>query len=245
MDRNAEIEERPSIVQRALQATCTSCTQRANLSQCLSFNIIIHEFHIEAHKNSLKCAVAMTNNDWCVAVFKCSQENIRNVLVEFYGFMRDVEGVKSLHFLIRDRVENEVIVSFRVLSTEKTKEIVRSKMNYKLETLVPGKFTVDPDIQNPLNKYVAWGNGERMSKLGVDKFPEFCGLLSKMSGLVIEMLKNDYFETDERVEIAHLMSWMLGCTEYGKLSPAHMEVGYYDRIEDKCYQCLREDFPKK
>lgn len=179
-----------------------------------------------------------------MAVFKCTAENIRDVLLDFYDFMKDVEDVKSLHFLIRDRVEKEIIVSFRVLPTEKTREIVRSKMNYKLETLVPGKFAVDPDAKNPLNKYVAWGNGERMSKSGVDKLPEFCDLLWKMSGLVIEMLKNDYFDTGERVEVAHVMSWMLGCTEYGKMSPTHWEVGYYDRIEDKCCPYLRQNFPQ-
>jgi hypothetical protein len=187
----------------------------------------------------------MTSGRWCVAVFKCTQENIRNVLLDFYGFMKDLEGVESLHFLIRDRVKSEIIVSFRVLATEKMREIARSKMNYKLNELVPDKFAVDPVTKHPLNKYVAWGNGQRISKSGVDKFPEFCDILSEMSGLVIEMLKNDYFDSAERVEIAHVMSWMLGCTEYGKLSPYHMEVGYYDRIEDKCYQHLREDFPKK
>jgi hypothetical protein len=187
----------------------------------------------------------MTNNDWCVAVFKCTQENIWNILVDFYSFVKDLEEVKSLYFLIRDRVRNEIVVSFRVLATEKTREIVQSKMNYKLGILVPEKFAVNPDTQNPLNKYVAWGTEKRISKSSLDHFPEFCNLLSKISGLVIEMLKNDYFSSAERVEIAHLMPWMLGCTEYGILSPVHMEVGYYDRIEDKYCQYLREDFPKK
>jgi hypothetical protein len=186
----------------------------------------------------------MTDGHWCVAVFKCTAENIRNVLLDFYDFMKDVEDVKSLHFLIRDRVEKEIVVSFRVLPTEKTREVVRSKMNYKLETLVPGKFAVDPDAKNPLNKYVAWSNGERVSESGVDKFPEFCDLLCKMSGLVIEMLKKNYFDTGERVEAAHVMSWMFGCTEYGKMSPTHWELGYYDRIEDKCCPYLRQDFPQ-
>ena len=186
----------------------------------------------------------MTNGHWCVAVFKCSPENIQNVLLDFYGFMKDLEGVKSIHFLIRDRVESEIYVSFRVLANDEMREIVRSKMNYKLGILVPDKFAVDPDSQNPLNKYVAWGNGERISKSGVDKFPEFCNLLSNMSGLVIEMLKNDYFDSAERVEIAHVMSWMLGCTEYGKMSPTHWELGYYDRVEDKCCPYLRQDFPQ-
>jgi len=192
----------------------------------------------------LKCVVGMTNKDWSVAVFKSSQENIQNALLDFYGFMKDLEGVKSLHFLVRDRVDNEIIVSFRVLATEKTREIVQSKMNYKLGTLVPDKFAVNPDSQNDLYKYVAWAMGEN-SKSGIDKFPEFCDLLSKMSALVIEMMRKDYFDSAERVEIAHVMSWMLGCTEYGMLSPDHMEVGYYDRIEDKYCQHLRDDFPKK
>jgi hypothetical protein len=96
----------------------------------------------------------MTNSDWCVAVFKCSKENIRNVLVDFYGFMKDLE---ELNFLIGDRVENEIVASFRVLAAEKTREIVRRKMNYKLGILLPDNFEVDPDSQSPLNKYVVWG----------------------------------------------------------------------------------------
>lgn len=186
----------------------------------------------------------MTNNDWCVAVFKCSQEHIRNVLLEFYGFMKDVEGVKGLHFLIRDRIKNEIVVSFRVLTEMKYKEVVQSKMKYKLGILIPDKFAVNPDSKNSLNKYVAWSPEKRLSTSGVDKFPEFCSLLSKMSSLVIGMLKNDYFGSAERVEIAHVMSWMLGCTEYGLMSPTHWEIGYYDRIEDKTCQYLKQDFPK-
>ena len=186
----------------------------------------------------------MASDEWCVAVFQCTPENVGSVLIDFYSFMKDLEGVKSLHFLIRDRVKNEIVVSFRVLVTEKTREIVRSKMNYKLGILVPGKFAVDPDTQNPLNKYVAWGTEKRISKSGLDMFPEFCNLLSKMSGLVIEMLKNDYFDSSERAEIAHVMSWMLGCTEYGKMSPTHWELGYYNRIEDKCFPYLRQNFPQ-
>jgi hypothetical protein len=186
----------------------------------------------------------MSDDDWSVAVFKCSPENIKNVLLELYGFVVDLAGVKSLHFLIRDRVKDEVVVSFRVLTDVKCKEVVQRKMNYKLGTLVPDKFAINPDSRNNLNKYVAWSAEKRLSKSGVDKFPEFCNLLSKMSGLVIEMLKSDYFGSNERVEIAHVMSWMLGCTEYGKMSPIHWELGYYDRVEDKCCPYLRQDFPQ-
>jgi hypothetical protein len=186
----------------------------------------------------------MASDDWCVVVFKCKPENIRKVLLDFYGFMKDVEGVKSLHFLTRDRVRSDIVVCFRVLTEQKNKEIIKSKMSFKLGDLVPDKFAVDPDSRNPLKKYVAWNVEDRISEIGVQKFSEFSDLLSKMSDLVIRMLKNDYFKSDERTEIAHIMSWMLGCTEYGLLSSTHWEVGYYDRIEDKRCPYLKQSFPQ-
>jgi hypothetical protein len=58
------------------------------------------------------------------------------------------------------------------------------------------------------------------------------------------MARKGYSSSTEKVEIAHVTSWMLGFTEYGKLSTAHMEVGYYDRIEDKCHKYLQQEFLK-
>jgi len=49
---------------------------------------------------------------------------------------------------------------------------------------------------------------------------------------------------NERVELAHFMSWMVGCTEYGLLSTMGMEVGYYDRLNDEYCSYLRQNFPK-
>jgi len=57
---------------------------------------------------------AMESNDWCVTVFKCKQDNIRSVLVDFYAFMKDGEGVKNQHFLIRNRMDDEAVFSYRV-----------------------------------------------------------------------------------------------------------------------------------
>ena len=37
---------------------------------------------------------------------------------------------------------------------------------------------------------------------------------------------------------------MFGCTEYGLLRTSGMEVGYYDRLEDKYCSYLRQEFPK-
>lgn len=63
-----------------------------------------------------------------------------------------------------------------------------------------------------------------------------------MSALVVEMVEKDYFSSSERVELSHAVSWMLGCTEYGLLRTSGMEVGYYDRLEDKYCSYLRQDF---
>jgi hypothetical protein len=38
---------------------------------------------------------------------------------------------------------------------------------------------------------------------------------------------------------------MLGCTEYGLISPTHWEVGYYDRVEDKASPYLKQNFPRE
>jgi len=187
----------------------------------------------------------VTSDDWCVAVFRCKPNDIRKIAPVFYKFVKDLAGVKSLHFIVRDRLEDEVIFSFRVLVENGKKRIIASKMVYRLGMLLPkGEFAVDPEPQHPLRKYVAWSADERIVKFGSKKFPEFHSLLEKMSKLVIQMIRSRYFSSDERVEIAHIMSWMLGCTEYGVLSTAHMEIGYYDRIEDKYHKYLKQEFPK-
>jgi hypothetical protein len=50
-----------------------------------------------------------TSNKWCVAVFKCSPVLVKKVLVEVYRFAEELKGVRSLHFMVRDRVEDEVV----------------------------------------------------------------------------------------------------------------------------------------
>lgn len=187
----------------------------------------------------------MESDDWCVAVFKCKPENVENTLVDFYEFVKDLQGVKDLHFLIRDRVDEEVVFSFRVSVELKDKEVVKSKIAYKLGNLMSKeKFAIDPSVDNPLRKYVAWDYVERVNKHGQEKFEVFCSLLTQLSKTIVDMAKNKYFESAERAEIAHVMSWMLGCTEYGKLTTGHMEVGYYDRIEDRYHPYLKQGFRK-
>jgi len=187
----------------------------------------------------------MTLEDWIVTVFKCKPDKVENLLVDFYSFVEDLKGVKNMHFLIRDRVDDEVVFSFRVLVEPADKEVVKSKIAYKLRSFMPkNRFAIDPSKRSSFSKYVAWSAEKRIAKFGKRKFVRFCRLLSQMSRIVVEMAKKKYFDSAERVEMAHVMAWMLGCTEYGLLSTKHMEIGYFDRIKDKSHQYIKQSFDK-
>jgi hypothetical protein len=185
------------------------------------------------------------SNEWCVAVFKCSLTSVKKVLIEVYRFADDLKGVLSLHFLVRDRVGDEAVVSFRVMVEPKFKEMVKTKLAYKLGTLLSeDKYAIDPAAGNSLEQYVAWLPEKRIVDYGQSKFNQFIDVLQKLSAIVVQIIENDYFASNERVELAHVMSWMLGCTEYGLLSTSGMEIGYYDRLDDKYCSYLRQDFQK-
>ncbi len=186
----------------------------------------------------------MENSDWSIAVFSCKPENVENTVVDFYQFVKGIDGVKDLHFIVRDRCENEVIFSFRVFLDQKHKDIIESKMAYKLKTLIPeDKFSINPADNHPFAKYAAWSPAGR-AKNNPEKFVLFCNYLSRLSRLVVDMAENKYFDSAERVELAHVMPWMLGFTEYGSLSPKQMQIGYYDRVTDKYHIHVRQNFEK-
>ena len=187
----------------------------------------------------------MTNDDWCIAVFKCKSDIVENTLVDLYLFVKDLEGVKDLHFIIRDRLDDEIVFSFRVFIDPKYKKAIESTIAYKLKNFISeDKFSINPHDNDPLAKFVAWSPAKRIAECGPEKFDIFCNFLSRLSRIVVDMAENKYFGSQERVEMAHVMSWMLGCTEYGLLSTKHMEIGYYDRITDKNHAYLREAFAK-
>lgn len=188
----------------------------------------------------------MSEKTWVVTIVKCNAQTVKKVLVDYYDFISDLPETENLHFIIRDRVDDEVVFSFRVLCTKKNEKNMISKINFKLNNLITKKnYVVDPSPDHPLFNYVAWAWEEITKKRGEAKFNIFSFLLGKMSELVIDMVKQDYFSTVERTEIAHVMSWMMGCTEYFKLTPKSATVGYYDRIEDKYQAYLQKQFNKK
>ena len=185
------------------------------------------------------------SNSWVVTVFKYPSAIFNETIIGFYRFIDMLKEVLSFHFLIRDRVDGNVFVSFRVMINKKTEKTLKEKIATKLKALLPiENFAIDPSDEGELGKYVAWPAERIMSDRGQAKFNHFVDVLRDMSALVIRTIENGYFDSIERVELAHVFSWMLGCTEYGMLRTSGMEVGYYDRLEDKYCSYLREVFPK-
>jgi hypothetical protein len=96
----------------------------------LSLKLYEYRIHIQARltylstqlRNQLADKEMNTSNEWYVAVFKCSPDYVKNILVEVYKFVDNLKGVRSLHFLIRDRVEDEVVLSFRVMVEPNSKK---------------------------------------------------------------------------------------------------------------------------
>jgi hypothetical protein len=188
----------------------------------------------------------MSEKTWIVTVFKCNAQKVKKILVDFYDFVCDLTETENLHFIIRDRVDDEVVFSFRVSCTKKNKKLLKSKIIFKLNNLLSKQnYVVDPSPDHPLSNYVAWKWEATTKKRGEEKFNTFCFFLQKMSAMTIEMVKQDYFSSVERTEIVHIMSWMIGCTEYFKLTPKSATVGYYDRIEDKYRAYLQKTFNKE
>jgi hypothetical protein len=186
-----------------------------------------------------------TSNEWLVAVFKCKPAETEKTIVDFYRYIDNQKGVRSLHFLVTDRIEDEVVFSFRVMVEPKLKEIIKSKSAAKLNTLLGAdRFAIDPTVDNNLREYVSWFPEKKLAQVGQARFTSFIDFLKNLSALVVDAIEKNYLASSERVEIAHIFSSMLGCTEYGMLRTTGMEVGYYDSLEDKYCSYLRQTFPQ-
>lgn len=180
-----------------------------------------------------------TSNEWLVAVFESKSVDAQRNLVEFYRFVDRQKGVRSLHFLLTDRIEDKVVFSFRVMVEPKLKENAKAKLAIKLGSMFSAdQFAIDPTANSKLNQYALWSPEKRLAELGQTSFNLFVDSLKSMSSLAVELLERG----SDRVEMVRNFALMLGCTEYGLLGTSGFEVGYYDRLEDKYASFLRQDF---
>jgi hypothetical protein len=187
--------------------------------------------------------ILLASTEWSVVVFQCESEKARDRLVSFYRFVEDLIGVKDVYFLIRDRVDDEVVLSFRILLDSKEKKELDERIAFMLGNLIPDEnFVIDPPLEHPLSKYDAWTWSETISKHGSTKVASFLSYLRRLSQIVVDMAEKNHFTHEERTELAHVASLMLGCTEYGLLGTKSWEVGYYDRVNNKYRPYLKHHF---
>lgn len=208
------------------------------------FNIFL--YLLNEYKGKVMSNQLMGEDDWLVVVLKSKSENATKTLVNFYRFAEDLIGLKELHFLIRDCVDDSIIFSFRLLIKSKEKKDLENSITFQLgRSMAEDAFIVDPESEHPLYKFVEWPWRDTIKKRGFERFSLFCNFLSKWSKLVVEMAEKNYFESEERVEMTHVTSWMLSCTEYGIMSEKSWEIGYYDRISDKYHPYMTHIFKKE
>jgi hypothetical protein len=183
----------------------------------------------------------MIENKWSTVAIKCRAAKTKDLIIEFYGFMKDVVGVKDLYFIFRDRMDSDVILVFQVSMDPEKEKAVKSKIRYKLKRMMSeDDFLIEPDINHSLNKY----SSPIMKRRQIDstKYVALHNLLNQISRFMVDVTKANCFDSEDRAELVRVISMMLGCTEYGLLSTKEMEVGYYDRINDKYHTCLKESF---
>jgi hypothetical protein len=133
-------------------------------------------------------------DEWCVSVFKCKPEQVKGAVPEFYRFVNSLEGVKSSHFLVRDRVDDEAVFSFRVIVDPRQKRVIKSKIAYKLGTLLSDdKFAVEPSSDGPLYSFAAWEPKRLISEVGSKKFDDLTKFLRDISKLTVKMIKKRLF----------------------------------------------------
>ena len=184
--------------------------------------------------------IEMQETLWSVLVVNIPSANVQEMLVSMYRFIEHLMGVQSLHFIIRDRIDDVVVVSFRILLEREQQDHIEQMITQQLQNVLDERaFIMNPQTDHPLYKYVAWPWKKRIEKDGMKKFTEFVTFLNQFSRLIIDMGEANYFSSHERVEMAHVVSWLLGCTEYGQLSTTEMRIGYYDRIQNEYYPYLR------
>ena len=186
--------------------------------------------------------ILMNVRVWSVIIFRCSPKDASRILIEFYDFLKEAEGVEDLHFIIRDRFRNQVVFSFRLLIEEKQREVINSNARFILRTrLKENMFAIDPNPEKTLFKFVEWFPLDEIKSRGIEKFKIFCSFLSQISRIVVYMAKKGNFSSGERVEMAHIALSMLGCTEYGILTTKEMQVRHYDRLDNRYHPYLRSD----
>ena len=184
----------------------------------------------------------MTNaHEWSVIVVKTQPVHVRRTLVHTYRFLEGLIGVDAVHFAVRDRMQDSVIISFRLRFAAATAEATKAAIHRELEDEMVVDFAIDPPASHPFRVFAAWPWQDTLQQGGTPKCTQFIEYLSRFSRLVVDMAEHDDFASSERAEVAHVVAGMLGLTECGVLrvkDAKGVDIGYYDRIENTTHPYL-------
>lgn len=87
--------------------------------------------------------------------------------------------------MVADRIDGEIVFSFRVMVEPKLKEIIKSKSAFILNTLVGAdRFGIDPE--SDLRQYVSWFPEKKLAHVGPARFTSFIDFLKNLSALVVD-----------------------------------------------------------
>ena len=113
------------------------------------------------------------------------------------SFRRRLVGVKSVHFLVRDRMDDETPFSFKGMVDPQQKRLIKRKMTYELGTYFQGdRFAIDPASDSPLHGYAAWDLEKRIVAQGLKKVEVFTDFLCAISRLLVEKVEKEYFASN-------------------------------------------------
>jgi len=122
----------------------------------------------------------MSSDNRSVVVFRAEADKVGKILADFYWYVKDLIGVKDLHFIIRDRVDDDVVLCFRILLESKEKTDLENIIAFHLgKSMTENAFAVSPELEHPFYKYVAWPWRDTVNRRGLEKFTLFCDFLSK------------------------------------------------------------------
>jgi hypothetical protein len=139
------------------------------------------------------------DSNWTVAVFRCPRRNWTETLSNLFSELDKQKLALMPHYTLRafDPLTNSLIVSFRILRKQEHEKPIKDLVE---KLLKDHEHEFDPRGQTRFAQYHAWG-----SLVGWTR--EKCEILSKMSRLVLDIIRSDT-SRDDKEQWTHLFSNM-------------------------------------
>jgi len=144
--------------------------------------------------------------NWTVIVFMCPAESWQRVLIEMFSHLRRINEAQLPHFLIRSFDQGRYVVSLRILREPSAAHIVEGSLN---------KFLVERNLEiigaNRTDRLSGW-----ISEWNDHWNRPRCEALNHLSEVVVLLAENELFHPEDRRDMAHYYTIMLGLYEVGR-----------------------------